>query len=417
VTQLALILIVTLVAFYASQCYMAVGLVRKLRQWKPERLEDADCPKAAVILCLRGKDPFLDECIESLLCQDYPDYEVHVVIDHESDPARSVVQACAARLEATNLRVEILEDRRETCSLKCSSLLHAMSRIGESREVVALLDADTSPHPTWLRELVAPLLDEGVGAATGNRWYMPANPSIGATVRYFWNVFAIMQMVCFRIAWGGSLAVRMDVVRNTDLLNSWGQAFCEDTMIYTILRKQGLRLVFVPSLIMINREDCDPGNYFRWVSRQLLTARLYHPLWKAVVMHGVFSTVLPLAVLAMSVAAAMTENWQITIWVIAASLLYVTSLSFLLWPLEAGVRQFVARRGEPTAWMSWRFYVSCLCAIPLLQILYPLALASALFMRRVEWRGAEYRIDGPWRIRLAEYRPYPTTSEKATVSL
>lgn len=416
-TQLAIILIVTLVAFYASQCYMAAGLLRKLRHWKPERLEDADCPKAAVILCLRGKDPFLEECVESLLTQDYPDYEVHVVIDHESDPARSVVEACADRLGTTNLSVEVLEDRHETCSLKCSSLLHAMGRIGESREVVALLDADTLPHPTWLRELVAPLLDQEVGAATGNRWYMSANPSVGATMRYFWNVFAIMQMVCFRIAWGGSLAVKMDVVRNTDLLGSWGRAFCEDTMIYSILRRQGLRLAFVPSLIMINREDCDAASYFRWVGRQLLTARLYHPLWKAVVLHGVFSTVLPLVVLGVCIAAVMAENWQVAAWVLAASLLYGASMLLLLWPLEAGVRRVVASRGESTDWMSWQFYVSCICALPLLQILYPLALASAVFMRRVEWRGVEYQIDGPWRIRLAEYRPYQTATDKATVSL
>ena len=416
-TQLSIILILTLAGFYVSQCIMTLGLIRKLRNWKPARLDDADCPQDAVVLCLRGEDPFLGDCIESLLRQDYPDFEVHVVIDHESDPARRVVEACVQRLEMTNIKVEILEDRRESCSLKCSSLLHAIGRLEDSVEVVALVDADTSPHPTWLRELVAPLLDEGVGAATGNRWYMPANPSIGATARYFWNTFAIVQMVAFRIAWGGSLAVRMDVVRNADLLTSWGNAFCEDTMLYSMLRKQGLRLVFVPSLIMINREDCDPSNYFRWVGRQLLTARLYHPLWKAVVLHGVFSTVLPLAVLAICVAAMMTENWQVTAWVVAASLLYGVSLLALLWPLEASVRRFVKGRGEPTDWMSWKFYFSSIWALPLLQVLYPMALASALWMRRVRWRGVEYRIESPWRIRLVQYHPYQTTSDKVTQSL
>ena len=416
-TQLSIILILTLTGFYVSQCIMTLGLIRKLRNWNPPRLDDANCPRVAVVLCLRGKDPFLDDCIESLLRQDYPDYQVHVVIDHESDPALSVVEACVDRLETNNIKVEILKDRRETCSLKCSSLLHALSRLGDSVEVVALVDADTSPHRTWLRELVAPLLDEDVGAATGNRWYMPTNPSIGATARYFWNTFAIVQMVAFRIAWGGTLAIRMDVIRNADLLKSWGNAFCEDTMLYSMLRKQGLRLVFVPSLIMINREDCNPGNYFHWVGRQLLTARLYHPLWKAVVLHGVFATALPLAVPAVCVAAVMTHNWQITAWLVAASLLYGISLLFLLWPLEVSVRRSVKARGEPTDWMSWKFYFSCIWALPLLQVLYPMALASAMSMRRVKWRGVEYRIEAPWRIRLVQYHPYQTTSDKVTQSL
>ena len=414
---LLVLLIVGLVVFYASQCYMAVGLVRKLWRWQPARLEDGQCPKAAVILCLRGKDPFLDQCIESLLRQDYPDYEVHVVVDHESDPACSVVQACVERLEATNVHVEILEDRRTTCSLKCSSLLHAMDHIGSSREVVALLDADTWPHPTWLRELVAPLREAGVGAATGNRWYMPANPSVGTAMRYFWNVFAIMQMVCFRIAWGGSLAVRMEVVRNTNLLDAWSRAFCEDTMMYSILRKQGLRLVFVPSLIMINREDCDAGNYFRWVGRQLLTARLYHPQWPAVAFHGFCATILPLGVLALAVTATLAGNGVLAVAVVAAFGVYLGALLLLLWPLESGVRRIVASRGERTAWMSPRFFVCCLGAIPLLQVLYPIALLSASLMRNVQWRGVEYHIDGSWKIRMLEYRPYQPTSAQATNSL
>jgi len=417
VTQFVLIFIFALAAFLLWQSVMTLGFIRKLNTWNPARLEDADCPRAAVILCLRGKDPFLDHCIESLLCQDYPDYQLHVIVDHESDPARSVVVECGERLDAKHLRVEILEARREDCSLKCSSLLQALRSVENACDVVALVDADTAPHPTWLRELVSPLRDNDVGAATGNRWYMPATPSLGATIRYFWNTFAIVQMVALRIAWGGSLAVKMDVVRDADLLEAWGRAFCEDTMLYSKLRKRGLRLVFVPSLIMVNREDCGIGDYVRWVARQLLTARLYHPHWIAVVLHGVGSTVLPLAVLAMCVAAASAGQWAVIGWILSATLVYGVSLLVLWWPLEASVRRIVAKRGEPVGWMSWTFFRSCLGALPLLQVLYPRALLSTLLMRRVAWRGVEYRVDGPWRIRLIKYLPFQKSDDKATISL
>jgi hypothetical protein len=70
---------------------------------------------------------------------------------------------------------------------KCSSVTQAIERLDPSFEAVALLDAHTMPHRSWLRELVAPPADESVGAATGNRWYMPGGGSWGALVRYSWN--------------------------------------------------------------------------------------------------------------------------------------------------------------------------------------------------------------------------------------
>ena len=44
-------------------------------------------------------------------------------------------------------------------------------------------------------------------------------------------------------------------------------------MLKTQLGAIGQRVAFVPSLMMVNREDCSMGVFFRWVKRQLLTAR------------------------------------------------------------------------------------------------------------------------------------------------
>ena len=97
--------------------------------------------------------------------------------------------------------------------------------------------ADTIPHRTWLRELAAALADEQVGAATGNRWYMPQQPTWGSLVRLFWNAAAIVQMWFYGIAWGGTLAVKTKVFRESDLLERWGNAFCEDTMTFAALKR------------------------------------------------------------------------------------------------------------------------------------------------------------------------------------
>jgi len=416
-TQIAVGFVLFLAVFYIAQVYMAWLLVRALRSWKQPRLADEDCPKAALVLCLRGSDPFLTECIERAASQDYPDYELHLVIDHETDPSVEVVDSALDRLNNNHVHVEYLRQPISTCSLKCSSLSQAVGGLDDSFEVVALLDADTLPHPTWLRELVAPLLEEGVGAATGNRWYMPEHLTVGAMVRYFWNCGAIIQMHAYNIAWGGSLAIRLDVVKELDLLKRWRRAFCEDTMLYGALRERGLQVRFVPSLIMVNRESCDLSGYYHWVCRQLLTARLYHPRWPAVVAHAVPTTAIPLVVVSLVVAAIASDNWWALGLVLGSSVVYGVLMAGILWATERAIRPIVAHRGDKTKWMSAATWIYFFLAMLYLQLLYPLALFSTLVARRVEWRGVEYSVRGSWDIRLVKYRPWQSKQTMVSHSL
>ncbi len=396
----------------------AVGLRRRT-----QLLPDAQCPKAAVILCLRGDDPFLPRCLNLLLQLDYPRYDVRIVIDHADDPALPIVQAAVEGMSdekrtAGTMRIEILQSPRETCSLKCSSLLQAVARLDETYEFIAQLDADTIPHASWLRELATGLDDDRVGAATGNRWYMPADAGWGTLIRFTWNAAAVAQMYLFEIAWGGTLAVKTKVLRESDLLDRWGHALCEDTMLYGKLKAMGLRVAFMPALMMVNREGCDYGSFFRWMRRQLLTAKLYHPRFIGVLTHGIFGAFATIgSFVAMTVAAALGE-WHAASLLAAAFFIYQLVM-LLLWPvMEGTVRRIVRARGEPTAWVTPKKAANFAVTNVVLQFIYPIGLLSALFLRRVDWRGVEYKINGPYDIELVEYRPYraeETTRELASL--
>jgi hypothetical protein len=322
------------------------------------------------------------------------------------------VERTVSELGAQNVRVTPLGERRETCSLKCSSVVQAIGGLDESFEVVALVDADTVPHRTWLRDLVAPLADPGVGATTGNRWYMPRDASWGSLIRYCWNAAAVVQMYWYRIAWGGTLAVKTDVVRRSELLERWTHAFCEDTMLKRQLANLGLKVVFVPSLMMVNRESCDVVGFFGWVRRQLLAARLYHPQWPAVVAHGLFTFLVPGFAFGLAACAVLLGKWGVAAWAGGGFVVYEMALLALLGPMEAAVRHIVGARGETTGWLSLLTAVKTLVALPLTQVVYAAALMSVLGLRTVDWRGISYRIYSPWRIRLIEYRPYASGLER-----
>jgi len=439
----AAVLFWVLLALAAAQALLVPRFVWRLSRSRRIPAPDHQCPKASAILCLRGPDPFLASCLEGILDQDYPCYDVRIVVDSLDDPARQTVDevlqrrgvehlcsglrkktgrsgdceaAEAAGAGVQSIDVQPLTARRDSCSLKCSSLLQAIAGLDDSCQVVALLDADTVPHRTWLRELVAPLCDPRVGAATGNRWYMPSVLSWGSLVRYLWNAAAVVQMLWYHIPWGGTLALKTAVLREAGLLERWGRSFCEDTMLYRLLRQQGYQVAFVPSLVMINREGCGIPGFFGWVRRQLLTARLYHPAWPLVAGHGLGIFVGQLVALIMLIVALAQGDWTAAGWLAAGLGAYWGIMVVLIIALEWSVRHIPRARGEPSEWLSFRGIAWLGGAMLVTQAVYAAALLSATTVRTVSWRGVRYQIDAPFRIRLIDDRPFsadPTLSREA----
>jgi glycosyltransferase involved in cell wall biosynthesis len=416
---LALVLFWVLVGLAAGQAITVIPFVRTMRRVPHASPTTAFYPKTAVILCLRGSDPFLTACLEAILRQDYPCYDLRIVVDSAGDPAWETVHRVLARCGAANVRVTPLTDRRSTCSLKCSSLVQAVSELDSSYEALALLDADTIPHRMWLRELVAPLADDRVAAATGNRWYMPASISWGSLTRWLWNAAAVVQMYLWRIPWGGTLALKMSVLRQSDVIDRWAHAFGEDTMLYRVLRRLGYRVAFVPSLVMVNREQCSLACFYHWIGRQLLTVRLYHPAWALVVGHGLGVSIAQGAGVVSLGAAVGLGHGPAAAWLAAGMGLYWITMAALVAVLETSVRRIPAARNEPTAWLRICDSPRLVPALLLTQVLYAVALLSALFGRTVQWRGIRYRVKGPEEIRMMEYRPYAggDGSEQAAGSL
>jgi cellulose synthase/poly-beta-1,6-N-acetylglucosamine synthase-like glycosyltransferase len=357
-------------------------------------------PQATVILPLRGADPSLPACLAGLLDQDYPSYEVRIIIDSRADPAWAAVEAALARGTPANVAVHVaaLGRARPTCGLKVSAQLQAVAGLADSCAVVALIDADVVPGRAWLRSLVAPLAEPGVGAASGVRWFAPADGGWGSLVRHLWNAGAFAQMCAFGIPWGGSLAFRTGVLRRAGLLEAWGRCLCEDTVSYGVLRRAGLAVRFAPAATTINREPTDLAGACTFVRRQLVCARLHHARWGAVAALNL-GTGLALAAVA---ALGGARGWAAA----AAGLLgaYALGLLAALAALEALVRRRARERGEapPPPPFSWK----TLPALALAQAVHLGCLLSALGLRRVTWRGVTYRLGGRGQVRLLEYRPF-----------
>lgn len=390
----------------AIQVCLSLVFLWRLSSRKNNLLPDQQLPKTAVILCLRGADPFLSDCLKALLNQNYPYYDLKLVVDRMEDPAWKIATKTIEAEGATNVQISPLRLIRKNCSLKCSSLLQAVSELDDSYKVIALVDADTIAHPNWLRELVTPLTNPQVGATTGNRWYLPTGKNLGSLVRYIWNVSAVVQMYIYKIPWGGTLAIKTEVLHQTGLLDKWGKALCEDTMVRSVLGKHKIQVRFVPSLIMLNQEECDLPGFRYWMKRQLLCSRLYHPRWLAVIGNAIFTIFLPTILMLLSLVALFTGQWYAAVLSFSSYGSYVVALMLIILFLERGVQQVLQFHGQPRTQLSVTHILKMLMGIPFTQWVSGLAMLSSLWMPKVKWRGITYQIKNSWRIRLLEYRPY-----------
>jgi cellulose synthase/poly-beta-1,6-N-acetylglucosamine synthase-like glycosyltransferase len=377
---------------------------------------EAKLPLVTVVLSLRGADPFLPECLQSLLTQDYPDYQVQIVIDSPEDPAWDIVTPFLHQPATPQIKASALQVKHRTCSLKCSALLQAIAELDDACEVVAIIDADAMPHRHWLRELVNPLADPETGVTTGNRWYAPDAKLWGSLVRYLGNIATVVHMCLHQVPWGGSMALKTKLLRHTPLLEQWRQSLVDDVPLYSVMQAQGLRIQFVPSLIMVNREQCRLSDYLHWMKRQLLCVRLYHPSWRVAVIQGIVTAFVPMLSVVLLFGALVTGQWQAVIWVSSGLACYLVGHLLLVGVLEQTVQWVLSDRGEVIPERSAIALAKLGVAIPLAQLTFTMAILSVLGMRQVDWRGITYQINGPQDIHLLEYRPYQDAAKQQDVS-
>ncbi|NLF67641.1 MAG: glycosyltransferase family 2 protein [Candidatus Anammoximicrobium sp.] len=385
---------VTVAAFW---CYLGRGVRRAESPWRPP---------VAVVLPLRGRDPFLAATLAGLFDQDYPDYTVHVIVDSDQDPVWEDLRPWLAKTLPSRLCVQLLEHPGESCSLKAGSVVQVVERLAPRFEVLAFLDADVTPHATWLRELVAPLGDGTVAAVTGQRWYAVTSAEWGTLTRFVWNVGAVAQIWLNGIVWAGSLALRRQTIDEIGLVEAWRRAFSDDGVATRELRRCRRRVCLVPQLLMLNREGISLAGFFRWLQRQLLSTRHSGPVWYIVAGHAV-NLVATHVLAASAIVAALAAHDRAASLALAAlwGLYWVSSLIAVV-AIDRRVCRILGSQGRDVPRPAPGTALRLLPGIVLAHVLSPLAVALIRFRRRVSWRGIEYEILDAERTRRLGYAPF-----------
>lgn len=405
VAQAILGITLFIVAFNTAWVVYLVVVLRRARRLPAlNSLE-----KTAVFLCLRGADPNLSSCLDRLMAQDHPNFEVMIVVDSIDDPAWPIVQAAVEQYGKERLRVWPLENRRTTCGLKNSSLVQLLDQLNPSHKVIAFADADLESHPTWLRELVAPLADPNVGLTFGNRWFLPSDLNTGSLVRQIWNAPGLIVMSAFKIPWAGSLSIKRSLVESGDVREKLATSIVDDGPLRVAAKQQGLRSIFVPSLIMPNREVCDLRFVYTFIRRQLTWTRTYFPgLWFPMVGYHLLATTISAAAQIVALIGWYHGDLHVTLLGLVGFIVSMGSAVLHYSLIDRSARRVIRSQGfvapsPPSGQLArlarlarFTFNLSLAAIIGLY------ASFAATFARRIVWRGVTYEIGGPWKIRLID---------------
>ncbi|MBX3418905.1 MAG: glycosyltransferase family 2 protein [Pirellulaceae bacterium] len=388
-----------------------VALYLRMRRRENLVTDSNFLPPASVILCLRGRDPTLLRCLKAIEAQDYPDFELTVVFDSTDDPAYQVVEAFRERT-AIKIRTLVIPQYSGQCGMKCEALICAIENLDPRHEVVALIDADSIAAPNWLRVMVGPLADTSVGAVTGDRWFEP-NHEFASITRAVWNAAAIVQMNLYRIAWGGSLAMRSDTIQRLGILDVWRKTFCEDTVLVDLFRRENLTVVRPRQAVVFNEESIAWKNLHFWIARQLLTVRLHNDKWPFVFGHGLLVGLTLLMCFLLMIVDLSIGKLAVAAGVASTTLL-AELINFGLVALIARENVSILREqgqivGESAIRRQWWRW---LLAIPLTQITHFLSTLRAVRMPYVIWRGIEYKVTKD-RVELVRYRTFSDRNVQA----
>ncbi|WP_320675170.1 glycosyltransferase family 2 protein [Prochlorococcus sp. MIT 1341] len=334
-------------------------------------------PEVEVVLCLRGADKTLPGMLNSLSKQNYPGlWRLKIVVDSASDHAWAIVQEMIDSEGKNNQKtsswaeaiVEVLEEKETKGSLKCASIRQAFKGLHPNSKVVALVDSDAVVPSDWLKTLVYECCQENIGAVSGNRWYEPTRNTLSACTRKVWNAGALVMMTIFKIPWGGSLAVKRELINSDLWVNLLESSLCEDTCLHKPLKELNLEYRFIPELLIIDRSyDITMPGLAKWLSRQVLTVRLHHPAWPLIMIHGLGTTLV-------LVLGLFSGTWF-------SLIVYELSCLLLLGWIEV-----IARNKTPKSTRNFAF--SLIAG----QLINGWSTLMALVAKEVEWRGINYKI-------------------------
>lgn len=329
-----LLLAVAPLAYYMAATIAAWRFFRRERARKLRNYT----PAVSLLKPVRGTDFATYENYASFCKQDYPDYEILFAVNDATDQAVPFIHRLIAEFPSRQIRLLVGAEH-----LGANRKVNKLARLSREAqyEILVLTDGDVRVGPNYLREVVAPFVEESTGAVTSfYRGITEKNlgaelEAIGASSDFFAGVLMAEWTEGIHFALGASIVTTKRWLSKIGGFESIAGVLADD---YEL----GLRIAEAGGRVLLSREPVWTmypaqtakslwDHQVRWAR----TVRLCRPLSYFGL---IFTLGLPWALLAALVAPAR--------WIAAAYLLaYLVLRHVMAWTVGVwGVGDDVLRR-------------------------------------------------------------------------
>ncbi|KKR33257.1 MAG: Glycosyl transferase, group 2 family protein [Candidatus Gottesmanbacteria bacterium GW2011_GWC2_39_8] len=192
-------------------------------------------PKISVAIVVYNAEPFIENCISSVLNQSYQNFEIIISDDNSNDRTKEIIKSFKDK------RIKLIEnEKRNFISGNRNIAMKAVKG-----EYVFFTDADCVVNRYWLEEGLRTLQMEGVIGVRGHTIYEHAFPTIADRVTIFdkmSNHYATCNIAYIR--------KHLEAIGNFDPLLKYGR---EDTDVAMKLLKIG-KITYSGDMIVLHRK-------------------------------------------------------------------------------------------------------------------------------------------------------------------
>jgi ceramide glucosyltransferase len=412
------ILLVVFYFFAAISIYLGIlslrGGIRFARHLHSERGRQYPdfTPFVSVFLPVRGIDDELEKNIAAVVSQNYPGYEVMFISDSDHDSAWPIVEQARQSIKgksAPSIK-KLIAGPATDRGQKVHNLSVAIGHADPTSDIFVFVDSDARVSPNWLRSLVAPLQDEGVGATTGYRWFISVRGGFSSHLRSVWNAAIASALGAGEkknFCWGGSTAISRSTFDSCRVLEHWYGTVSDDFAVTRALHAAGLPVRFVPQCLTPSFDDCSARELLEFTTRQLKITRTYAThLWKAVLFGSIIFVItffgglgLVVARAAMHFSVCLPMALLLIIFAMGAAKSYVRLRAVAGIIHEARANTPIAILAHVTLW-------------PLASALYLYNGLAAAFSQRIKWRGIAYELKSPPEAVIIEHQTSEVRNRK-----
>jgi ceramide glucosyltransferase len=365
-----LVLAATPLAYYIAATIAALRFFTRehAREFAPY------APAVSLLKPVRGVDFGTYENFASFCTQQYADYEILFGVGDEADPAVAVIRQLISDFPQRRIRLFVGAER-----IGANRKVNMLARLAREaqHDILVLTDGDIRVAPNYLREVVAPLADRGVGAMTSfYRGIAEKNlgaelEAIGAASDFFAGVLMANWMEGITFGLGASIVITKEWVAKIGGFAAIADVLADDYELGHRVAKAGGKVLLSREAVWTMYPAQTARSFWQHQVRWLRTVRLCRPLSFAGLL---FTHGLPWALLAALIAPV---PWMGAAYLIAYLVLRLTMACTVgVW----GLGDDVVRR---KLWL-----------VPFRDAIHFVVWLASFASNHIHWGGEEYIIRG-----------------------